>query len=267
MNIAVCIKYILDPELPPSVFEIDPDRREAKKEGKPQFMDPYSSNALEMAIQLKEKQPDANVIAITIGEEKAEDCLRKAFGVLANEAIHITIDENLFLDSYATAKLLAAAIKKRGDIDIVMCGRQAGDWDAGIVGSLLAEELDLPSVCFISKAEMTESGVRVSRNVETGTEILTIEPPVLLTVTNDESNVMRIAKVKDVMKAHRKPIEKLDITALGIDPTTVSAPKAYQELSALYIPVQDKVCEILEGEEPEEKVSALLKKLRENKFL
>ena len=267
MKVIVCMKHILDPELPPSAFEIDPDKKQAKI-GKHAFvLNPYDENALEMALQLKEKTEDVQIIAMVFGEAKAEESLRRALGVLTDEAVHIVQEADRQTDAYGTAKVLAACIKTIGPVDLIMCGRMAGDWDAGLVGSLLAEALALPSICFISRLEINNRCLKVWRQVEGGTEILESPLPALVTVTNDESNVLRIAKVRDVMKAHRKPIQQFSLQDLNLNEPDTYQPEAYLELRALYLPVQDNVCEIIEGEEPEEKIDALLTKLKAQKIL
>lgn len=267
MRVVVCLKQILDPEIPPSVFEIDLELKRAKIGNHALVINPFDENALEMALQLKEKNDKVHVIALTYGSERAEEALRKALGVLADEAVHVLKDNNCEEDSYATAKILAVAIKKIGPVDLVMCGRQAGDWDAGQVGSLLAEELGFPSCCFISKIDIKGDKLIFYRQVEGGTEVLESSMPALITVTNDESNVLRIGKVRDVMKAHRKPINKITLDELGIEKSIIEQPQAFTELKSLYIPVYDNVCEIIEGEEPEEKVENLIKKLKSQKVL
>lgn len=267
MKVVVCMKHILDPELPPSSFEIEPEKKQAKI-GKHAFvLNPYDENALEMALKLKEKKEDVRIIALTYGEAKAEESLRRALGVLADEAVHIVQETDRQTDAYGTAMVLAACIKTIGPVDLIMCGRMAGDWDAGLVGSFLAEALALPSICFISSLEINDSRLRVRRQVEVGTEILESPLPALVTATNDESNVLRIAKVRDVMKAHRKPIQKFTLQDLDMSESDIQQPNAYEELRDLYLPVQDNVCEIIEGEEPEEKIDALLTKLKTQKVL
>ena len=267
MKVVVCMKHILDPELPPSSFEIEPEKRQAKI-GKHAFvLNPYDENALEMALQLKEKKEGVRITALTYGETKAEESLRRALGVLADEAVHIVQETDQQADAYGTAKVLASCIKAIGPVDLILCGRMAGDWDAGLVGSLLAEALALPSICFISSLEVNDSRLRVWRQVEGGIEVLESPLPALVTVTNDESNVLRIAKVRDVMKAHRKPIQRFTLLELDVSDADIQQPGAYEELRDLYLPVQDNVCEIIEGEEPEGKIDALLTKLKAQKIL
>jgi len=269
MRIVVCLKQILDPELPPSLFEIDSSLKQAKIGKHPLVISPFDENALEMALQLKDSKKDVHIIALTYGNKQTEEALRKALGVLADEAVCVLTEDDATEQSYATARVLAAAIKKIGSADLIMCGRQAGDWDAGQVPLLIAEELELPSICFIHQMDMKDDRLILKRQVETGTEVYESMLPVVVTVTNDEKNVLRIAKVRDVMKAHRRPIKTLTAQDLDQDLDSAAGRKllAYTELNKLFIPAVDNVCEIIEGDEPEETVTILLKKLRDQKTL
>ena len=265
MKIAVCVKQILDPELPPSAFEIDSKLLRAMTAKHAQVLDPYSGNALELALQIKDKMPDAEITALTFGNKKAEDTLRKCLAVLADNAVHVLNEQDLLPDSYATAKILATAIDRTGPFDLIICGRQAGDWDAGLLGSLLAKNLSIPSICFASKLDLSEGEIKLERYVDGGTQILKAKLPAMVTVTNDENNVIRIAKVKDVMRAHRKPIEIFALSQLGISEKELGEIKAHAGMDGLFIPEHVSDCEIIEGNEPQEKVEKLLGRLKENK--
>jgi len=267
MKIAVCVKQILDPELPPSAFEIDPVLMRAKIGKHAQVVDPYSGNALELALQIKDKLPDVKVTAITFGNAKAEDTLRKCLGVLSDEAVHVVNETDDVADTFATAKILAAAIKHTGPFDLILCGRQAGDWDSGLLGSILGETLSIPSVCFASKLETSDQGITIYRYVDGGTQVIEAKLPVLVTVTNDDSNVIRIAKVKDVMRAHRLPIRSFSSEQLGIPVSEIGQITAHAGLESLFIPKQVSNCEIIEGDEPQIKVETLLSRLKGNKVL
>ncbi len=265
MKVAVCVKQILDPELPPSVFEIDPTLKRAKIGKHALVLDPYSSNALELALQLKDKDDSVQITALTFGSTKAEDILRKCLAVLVDEAIHIMNEQDVVTDTYATAKVLAATLKHTGPYDLILCGRQAGDWDAGLVGPVLGEMLSLPTVCFASKLEMTENGLKIERYVEGGTQVLEAQLPLVVTVTNDDSNVLRIAKARDVLKAHRKPIKRINPDELGISADELVKTLAYDEIESIFIPEQTIHCEIIDGEDVAEKVDILLSRLKEKK--
>lgn len=273
MKIVVCLKQILDPELPPSLFEIDETLKAAETGKHPLVISPYDENALEMALQLKDTTEEGHVIALTFGDESAEEALRKALGVLADEAIWIPKEEypieSSIISQVETARVLVAAIKAIGPVDLVVCGRQAGDSDAGQVPLLIAEALGMPAVSFVHQMEMKNGRLILKRQVETGTEIFEALMPAVVTVTNDDKNLLRIAKVRDVMKAHRKPVRKLTGQEIGhlSDPESGPEPMACWELDKLFVPVVENVCEMIEGDEPGEKVAILLKKLRDQKTL
>jgi electron transfer flavoprotein beta subunit len=267
MRVVVCIKHILDPELPPSRFEIDPELKCARIGNHAFVMSPFDANALEMALQMKDRSADVQVAALTYGDKKAEESLRKALGVLADEAVHVMREEGSVEDPVGTARVLAAAIRNTGPADIVLCGRQAGDTDGGVVGSLIAEELGIPPICFASKLEAEDGYIRIWREAEGAAELVRASLPVLVTATNDESNVLRIAKVRDVMKSHRMPVKVLTLKDLGLEPSLHVQRLSCADVRGLYTPVQDNVCQILEGEEPEEKIETLLLQLRNQKLL
>lgn len=267
MKIVVCLKQILDPELPPSVFEIDPEAKKAVWAKHPMVISPFDENALELALQLKEKVKDCHIIALTYGPLQSEEAVRKALGVMADEAVMVVQEGEDRQDSYATARVLGAAINKLGSIDLVMCGRQAGDWDAGQVGLFLAEELGWNSINFVAKIDFIDGLLRLHSEMEGGWEILEAPLPAVITATNDEKNVLRVAKIKDVMMAHRKPVTRWSIGDLGLKREELAQCLAFKEMSNLFIPVYENVCEIIEGEEPEDKVAKLVEKISELKVV
>lgn len=269
MRIIVCLKQILDPELPPSVFEIDSTAGRAVLDKHPLVISPFDENALELALQLKEKIANTHVTALTYGNPKLveEGVLRKALGLLVDEAVLVKKESQSEQDAFATARVLAAAIRKLGSADLVLCGRQAGDWDAGLVGFLLAEELDYPCLSFVSQISPAEDQLIFKTEVEAGFELVEAKPPVVATVTNDESNVIRVAKIRDVMMAHRKKVVHFSLAELGLDVAELDQIRAHAGLKDIYIPSQSTVCQFIEGEGPEEKVVMLVDKLRNCKIL
>lgn len=266
MKVVVCLKQILDPELPPSVFQIDRASKRAVLAEHPLVVSPFDENALELALQLRDKAKECRVAALTYGPPKSEEAVRKALGVLADEAVMV-IQEGEPADSYATARVLAAAIRKMGPVDLVMCGRQAGDWDSGQVGLFLAEELGWPSVSFAAKMELAGGLLRLHSEVEGGWEVLESPLPAVVTVTNDENNLLRVAKIKDVMAAHRKTVVRWTAGELGLGPDQTGLRQAYREMRDLFIPVYENNCEIIEGEDPAEKVAILVEKMKDLKVL
>jgi len=257
-----CVKQVLDPEIPPKDFKVEgtkPVAGNAKM-----VMDPYSENALEAAIQLKEKT-GATLVALCLGDKAAEEVLRRALALTCDEAILVNDPEGAGRDGMAVAHILAAAITKEGGADVVVTGRQAGDWDRGQVGALLAEELGCGCVSFAATAEPAGDGwLKLMREADDGFEAVQAKLPAVVTFTSHEKNVIRIPKVKDVMMAHRKPIKSLTTGDLALDAGRLAAGVTLQSLS---VPTLDGKCEVIEGEAGPDKASALAKKLRELKLV
>lgn len=267
MHLVVCVKQVLDPEMSPKDFAVDPATRRPVAGRAPLVISTFDEIALEVALQLREALGGGTVTALSLGPKSADEVLRKAMAMQADRAVRIDGAGFEDADGVATAAALAAAIRARlSPADVVLCGRQAGDTDGGQVGLLLAEILALPVVANALRATPGPEGtLRVERETDEGTEVVEVRPPVLLTATNAEYNVPRIPKVKDVMAAHRKPIEVLTRAELGLDGQEVAQP--WTALEDLYVPQQQRQCRIVEGSSPEERVDALVAALLELKVL
>jgi electron transfer flavoprotein beta subunit len=145
MKLLVCLKQILDPEIPARDFRVDPVRREAERGAANLVTNIFCENALETALQFRERIGSGKITVLSFGAATAEDSLRKALAMKADEAALVLNDGQPHPDPLTVARVLAAAIRKLGGFDLVMVGREAGDWGAGQTGGLLAEELGLPS--------------------------------------------------------------------------------------------------------------------------
>src|SRR6266436_1693849 len=217
MNLVVCLKQILDPEIPARDFRVDPVKREAERGAASLVTNIFCENALETALQFRERIGSGRVTVLSFGPATAEDSLRKAWAMKADEAALVLNDGQPHPDPLTVARALAAAIRKLGGFDLIMVGREAGDWGAGQTGGLLAEELGLPCVSFVDQIENADSKLQLRRQTDTGWEILEAEPPVIVTITNDEHNVPRIPKVRDVMMSYAVFCLKKKNDDLGID--------------------------------------------------
>ena len=260
MNILVCMKQILDPEIPARDFRIDSTRCEAERGSAALVTNIFCENALETALQFREAH-GGKITAITCGSESAEDILRKALALRADEGVLIT-SPAAHPDPLFVAKTLAAAIRKIGSFDVVLVGREAGDWGSGQTGGLLAEELGIPCVSFAESFEpATEpSKVRVKRQTDNGWELLESTTPLVVTITNHEHNVPRIPKTRDVMQSYRKPLTKWNLAELGIDPQTAHS---YYEVADLFVPQKETRCEFVSGDTLEDKIDAFAKRVTE----
>ena len=252
MNILVCLKQILDPEVPARDFRVDAARREAEQGSANLVTNIFCENALETALQLRERAGAGKITVLSYGRPTAEDSLRKALAMKADAAALVVNESEGTPDPLAVAKVLAAAIRKLGVFDLIMTGREAGDWGAGQTGGLLAEELGLPCVSFVDTVEPAGEGLRLKRQTDTGWEVFEAAPPVVVTVTNDEHNVPRIPKVRDVMMSYRQPLTKFSPSDLGL----AADGNDYYEVAELSIPQKETRCDFVSGDTLDEKVEA-----------
>jgi electron transfer flavoprotein beta subunit len=261
MKIIVCLKQILDPDLPARDFRIDTVKKEAVRGGANLVTNIFCENALETALKLREKAGGTTITALCYGGGEAEDTLRKALAMTADEAVLVERPGSANPDAATVARVLAAAIRKVGGADLVFVGRESGDWGVGQTGGLLAEELGLPFLGFVDTVEVAGDGLKLRRQTDTGFEIAEAPTPLLVTITNNEQNVPRIPKTRDVMMSYRKPLQKLTLADLGLDDESVHAADGAFAVVELSVPVKEVRCELVEGDTLEARVDALAQRI------
>lgn len=261
MHLAVCIKQILDPEIPPSDFRLDPQGRGPAPDVGALVISIFDENALEVALQARDAAGGGTITALCLGSESATDALRKALSMRADNAILLPQREFPELDTYGTARLLAAAIRKLPPPDLVLCGRESGDWYGGQVGAFLAAELDYNYTALVASARSEGNEWRLRRQADDGWETIACSSPAVVTVTNDEHNLPRIPKVRDNMMAFRKTIPVWNSEQLGIQAASLPGPNMALEMAKLYTPQVARQCQLIAGESAEQKAESLVEKL------
>jgi len=262
VNIIVCLKQILDPEIPTRDFKVDQEKREAVRGSANLVTNIFCENALETALQLREKA-GGKITVLSFGAASAEDSLRKALAMKADEAALVINDGVPHPDPLSVAKVLAAAIRKLGGFDIVMVGRESGDWGVGQTAGLLAEELGVACVSFVDTINSDGDGLKLKRQTDSGWEMVVAKPPVVVSITNDEHNVPRIPKTRDVMMSFRQQITQWSLDDLGVNSGEVRAGNSYYEVVDLFIPVKESDCEFVTGDTLDERVDQLARKIAE----
>ncbi|MEW6673718.1 MAG: electron transfer flavoprotein subunit beta/FixA family protein [Thermodesulfobacteriota bacterium] len=249
MHIVVCIKQIVDPEIPSADFKVDfKAKRAVQDQGEP-VLNPYDDNAIEVALQLKDRDKDIKVTALTVGGETSQKVLRRALAMGCDEAIWLKDPSFETLDSAGTAAVIARGIRQAGVADLILCGRQAGDWDMGQVGALLAEELRIACIPLAYNVEKKGDTLLVKRETDNGMAVLEVGIPVLLNITNSSSNLPRYPSVKGVLMAGRKQIPTFSARDLSID-SEISNLIVVEELT---LPSYDRHVVFMEGEDGPEK--------------
>lgn len=266
MNIVVCVKQVLDPEAPPSSFKIDTAKNAViPPSGVSPVLDPYAEYAVEAALKLKDAV-GGKVTVISLGSGQLRDVVKKPLSMGADDLVLLEDEAFDGGDSWSTAFALAAAIRKVGEYDLVLCGREAADWNAGQVGSGIAEMLGLPSSILARKIESADGKVKVERITEDGYDVIDAPVPALITVSN-EIGEPRYPTMKGIMGAKKKEPIVWSPADIGVEPSQVGAAGRKLKLVKLFQPVREGKCEFVEGESPEEAGANLAQKLREAKIL
>ena len=194
IHIIVCAKQIPDPEAPLSDVRVDEQKMEVVVDA-PQVISPFDENALEAAIRLKEEL-GGKITVLSLGKKVSDTVLRKALAADADELILLEDDAFEKLDSYSTATALAGAIRKIGKYDLILAGRQAGDWDSGQVGLILGEMLDLPCISLAREITVEDGNVVVKKSLPDGYERVKAKMPALVTVSNEVGELRYISRTK-----------------------------------------------------------------------
>lgn len=261
-SMIVCAKQVLDPETPSSIFKID---RQTKRALPPLGADPvvngFDEIAVEAALRMKESV-GGTITVVSMGAGFVMDVIKKPLSMGADALILLQDDAFETADSFTTATVLAAAIRKIGTFDLILCGRQASDWDSAQVPLGLAELLDLPCLSFAKGVEVRDRSVRVQRVTPDGREVLEAALPAVVTVSN-ELGEPRTPSIKGVMAATRMEPTVWSRNDLGVDLSGL----AKLEVKDLFIPVRENRCEVIEGEDDADAGRKLALKLREAKII
>ena len=176
-------------------------------------MNPFDEIAVEEAVRLKEAGKATEIVALSIGPAQAQETIRTALAMGADRGIHVETDQEV--QPLAVAKLLKAVVAKENPA-LVILGKQAIDDDSNQTGQMLAALLGWPQATFASKLVAKDGELEVTREVDGGLETVAIKLPAIVT-TDLRLNEPRYASLPNIMKAKKKPIDKLSPADLGVD--------------------------------------------------
>jgi electron transfer flavoprotein beta subunit len=226
----------------------------------------FDAVAVEAALRIRDALGEGKITVVSLGPEASRDVIKHSLAMGADEGVLLTDKAFEEGDHCATANALAAAIQKLAPFDLVFCGRQAVDWDMGVVGSILAEILNLPSVTLAKGVEVRDGKVMVERILVDGIEMVEAPLPALITVSN-ELGEPRYPQLRQIMAAARKEVSVWSAGDIGLDASKVGPGGSLLNVERLYVPVRESQCEFVEGETPEEAAQKLAQKLREAKLI
>lgn len=243
MNIIVCIKQV--PET--TEVKINPETNTLIRDGVKSIINPFDMYAIEEAVRLKEKF-GGKITIITMGPPQAEAALREAISIGADEGVLVCDRAFAGSDTWATSFTLSESIKKLGQFDLIICGKQASDGDTAQVGPGISTHLDIPQVTYVKKIEEVKDNImRVERLMEEGFEIIETPLPVLLTVVK-EINEPRLPSIKGMMRAKQAKITHFTQKELSLDPQKIGLCGSPTQVVKIFTPPQRVGGQMLKGE-------------------
>jgi len=210
MKILVAVKRVIDYNVQIRVKE---DGSGVNTDNVKMSTNPPDDNAIEEAVKLKEAGKVKEIVAVTVGEEKAQETVRKALAVGADRGIHVKADS--YIEPLGIAKILKKVVEKEKP-DMVFLGKQAIDDDCNQTGQMLAAILGWPQGTFASKINLKDKTIEVVREIDEGLETLEINLPAVVTC-DLRLNEPRFASLPNIMKAKKKPIDQMVAKDLGVD--------------------------------------------------
>jgi electron transfer flavoprotein beta subunit len=255
MKIIVCMKQVPDAK----DVRLDPVTNTLAREGVQSIMNPYDQHALEEAVRLKEAHA-GEVVAITMGPPQAEEMLRLAISCGADSAVLVSDRAFAGADTWATAYTLEHALKKIGDFDLILCGKQAIDGDTAQVGPGLATRLGIPYLTCVQKIrESSATGLVAERMMDDGYDLVALDYPALLTVVKD-INEPRVPSIKGKMRAKKAEILRLSAADIEADPACIGLPGSPTKVVNVFPPPARSERSVLQGT-LDEQIDQLVDKL------
>lgn len=262
MKIAVLIKQVPDT----TNVKINPETNTLIREGVESIINPFDTYAIEEALRLKERLGgEPETVVISMGPPQVEDALKEAISLGIDRAILVTDRKFAGSDTLATSHTLAAAIKKIGDCQIILCGKQAIDGDTAQVGPGVATWLGYPVGTYVRKIEEVDSEeIVIERLLDTGYDRVSLKLPAVLTVVK-EINEPRLPSLRGKLKAKKTEIEKLVFDDLELEETMVGLDGSPTWVVKIFSPPPKEGGEKFEGN-PEDSASKVFDYITTNKL-
>lgn len=267
MKVVVCIKQTPSTT---AVFTVDDggNVRWDDPGGKPDVLNPWDEYTVEEGIRLKENHGASNVTVLTMGDEDSKEALKTALAMGCDQAILVADEAFAGSDTLGTARVLAAAINHIGDVQVVICGKQAIDGDTGQTPVQLARKLGWTPLTFVSAiTEISDGQITVERLLDDGKESVKAPLPVVISVVK-EINEPRYPSFMGIRKANRAEIPTWTAAELAVEASSAGASASNVDWSHVFNPPpREGSVEIIEAESVEEQARILVNRLFEEKVI
>lgn len=258
MNIAVCVKPVPDPGSYNKIT-INPETKLLERKGIPMVINPVDKNAVEAALQIKE-QHGGRAVLVSMAPPDAGETLKEALAMGVDEAYLLSDRAFAGADTLATARVLAAALKKIGKLDLVLTGAESADSGTSHIPSQLGELMGCLHLNFVSEINLAGSSLKIKTKIENGFVEYEGSLPMVLGVTRD-INTPRYTSLMGVVTAQKKPFTTWTLADLGLKPENTGLAGSPTQPGELHVPQHGRKVEMIEGE-PEviaEKIAAILR--------
>ncbi len=257
MKIIVCVKQVPDSAATMSVEDGKISWGDA-----PLVINPWDEYAVEAALRLTEEK-GGDVVALSLGDENAKEAIKHALAMGCSEAILVNDPAMAGADTQAVARVLAAAIQKIGDADVVVFGKQAIDSDVGATPAMVARLLGWPAMTLVSDiSEVGDNTIKVERAMEEGRQQVEAQLPAVLSIVKDYGEP-RYPSFIGIRKASRAQVPEWTAADIGVEVPEVKV--TWPEV--MEPPARDITNEMIEGSTPEETAAKLADKIMEEKVL
>ena len=258
MNMLVCVKQVPDT----TEIKIDPVKNTLIREGVPSIVNPFDGYALEAAARIKDKDPSAKIVVLSMGPEQAKAALKECLAIAADKAYLVSGRAFGGSDTLATSYIISEAVKKveeiEGKFDVIFCGKQAIDGDTAQVGPEIAEHLGYPQVTYGLEAEVDGDTIKVKKEVEEGVEVIAAKMPAVVTFTKPAWDP-RYPTIKRKMAANRAEIPVLGEDAFpDIDTTRIGLKGSPTHVKKTFVPQKKSGGIKIKEETVEESVNKLI---------
>ena len=234
LRIIVCIKQVPKAQ----ELQVDPKTQTLKRVGVPSEINPPDANALELALQIKDRRA-AEVIVISMGPTVFDESLERGVGMGADRAVLLTDRILGGSDTVPTSYALSETIKKIGDFDMILCGEETTDASTGHVGPGIAGHLDIPQITYISEIQIEDDSVRARRTAEDGTEWWETTMPCVLTVNFGCTKPREPTLLGKIRVKRAGVIVHWSCADVGIDPNKVglkNSPTIVAKVDTVHLP-------------------------------
>ena len=256
MNVVVLIKQVPDT----TDVRIDRETNTLIREGVPSIINPFDVYAVEEALRVREAAGEGTVTVMSMGPPQVEAALREAMALGVDDAVLLSDRAFAGSDTWSTSYTLAAGIRKLGDYNLILCGKQAIDGDTAQVGPGVAQFLDIPQVTYARKLTIdSESAATVERMLEDGYDVVRTPLPAVVTVVKD-INEPRMPSLKGKMKAKKAEITVWGAADLDVDEKELGLDGSPTRVVRIFAPEEREGGVVFEGE-VQDTVESLVKEL------